>query len=199
LSDYKGSIAEGLLDKLQAIAEKHLELNDRLADPEVACNPDEYRRYAQESAEIAEVVETFSAYQSALAQIADALELKRSDDAEMRELAELELAELTESEASLALALKGLLVPRDPHDTNNAFLEIRAGTGGDEAALFAGDLLRAYTRYGESRRWRFERVSSSPSDAGGYKEVVVTVSGQEVYRRLKYEAGVDRVQRVPAT
>ncbi|MBI5137848.1 MAG: peptide chain release factor 1 [Nitrospirae bacterium] len=188
-----------LLDKLRAISEKHLELTDRLADPVIAANPERYRRYAQEAAEIAEVVEAFAAYQTLLGQIAEARELKAGDDPDLRELADLELAELTVREPVLAQDLKSLLIPRDPHDKSNAFLEIRAGTGGDEAALFAGDLLRAYMRYADARRWRVEDVSASESDAGGFKEVVVAVSGQEVYRRLKYEAGVHRVQRVPAT
>lgn len=198
-TESRGSIAASLFEKLEAIAEKHRELTDRLADPVVASNPDEYQRYAREAAEITDVVEAFSTYQNTLSQIDDATELKRGDDPEMRELAELELAELAEAEAEQSLALKGLLVPRDPHDQNNAFLEIRAGTGGDEAALFAGDLLRVYRRHADTHGWRMKEVSSSLSDAGGYKEVVVAVSGQEVFRRLKYEAGVHRVQRVPAT
>ncbi len=198
-AEVKGSISDSLLEKLRVIAEKHLELTDRLADPTVASNPDLYQKYAREAAEISEVVETLGTYESLLAQLADAQELRSGDDAEMRELAELEWLELSAREPELADHLKGLLIPHDPHDQNNAFLEIRAGTGGDEAALFAGDLLRAYMRYADAHHWKVAMVSASESDAGGYKEVVVSVSGREVYRRMKWEAGVHRVQRVPAT
>ena len=197
--EVKGSISRGLLDKLLAIAEKHRELTDRLADPVVAANPDEYRRYAQEAAEVAEVAEILGIYEGLLAQLGDAQELVGSDDPEMRELAELELTDLRGREVATAAELKRLLIPKDPHDNSNAFLEIRAGTGGDEAALFAGDLLRSYTRYCESRGWKVYEVSASESDAGGFKEVVIEVTGRGVFSRLKFEAGVHRVQRVPAT
>ncbi len=198
-ADVKGSISESLLEKLRGIAEKHRELTDRLADPTVASDPDTYQKYAREAAEIAEVVDAVAEYESLLTQIADAREIMAGDDPEMRELAELELDELTAREPELAQRLRTLLIPRDPHDKSNAFLEIRAGTGGDEAALFAGDLLRAYMRYADAHGWKVKEVSASESDAGGYKEIVVSVSGQEVYKRLKWEAGVHRVQRVPAT
>ena len=193
------SISAGLYDKLLAIAEKHRELNDRLADPSVATNPELYRRYATEAAEIAEVNETLQRYQSVLAGLTEAEEVLASGDAELKELAQLELLDLVEQESTLAVELQRLLVPRGRHDSRNAFLEIRAGTGGDEAALFAGDLLRAYTRYAEAHGWKLADVSASSSEAGGFKEVVVEVTGKDVFRRLQYEAGVHRVQRVPAT
>ncbi|MFQ5508649.1 MAG: peptide chain release factor 1 [Leptospirillia bacterium] len=187
------------MDKLLAIQEKHRELNDRLADPSVAQNPDLYQRYARELAEITDVAEAFETYQSVLAEIAGAAELVDADDPEIKELAEAELADLTEREPVLADGLKRMLVPKDPHDQASAFVEVRAGTGGDEAALFAGDLLRAYLRYAERVGWRVQEISASESDAGGFKEAVVQISGPGVYSRMKYEAGVHRVQRVPAT
>jgi peptide chain release factor 1 len=198
-AEVKGSISGSLMDKLLAVAEKHRELTDRLADPTVAADAATYSRYAREAADVAELAETFEQYQGVLAEMADARELGASGDVEMRELARTELDTLTEREAALAAELQRLLIPRDPHDSGDAYLEIRAGTGGDEAALFAGDLLRAYTRHAEGHGWKVAPVSDSPSEAGGFKEVVVSVSGRGAYGRLKYEAGVHRVQRVPAT
>ena len=198
-AEVNGNISEGLRDKLLGIAEKHRELTDRLADPAVAANPDEYQKYAREAAEIVEVTDAFDRYEAVLRQVGEAEELSRAGDADMKELAVMELEALATEEAELADDLKRLLIPKDPRDESNAFLEIRAGTGGDEAALFAGDLLRAYMRYADGAGWKVVEVSESPSDAGGYKEVIVQVTGRGAYRRLKYEAGVHRVQRVPAT
>jgi len=145
------------------------------------------------------MADAFARYQEVLRQIGDAHDLEATGDIELRELARSEMETLSAQESDLAAELKRLLIPRDPHDSSNAYLEVRAGTGGDEAALFAGELLRAYTRYAEGRGWRVEPVSASPSEAGGIKEAVVEVSGRGAYGRLKYEAGVHRVQRVPAT
>jgi len=198
-AEVTGSIAGGLWDKLQAIAEKHRELNDRLADPQVAANADLYGRYAREAADVGEVAEAFERYRQVLKEMEEARDLEAGADPDLKDLARAELNDLEGQEAALADALKRLLIPKDPHDSSNAFLEVRAGTGGDEAALFAGELLRAYTRYAEARGWRVEPVSASPSEAGGMKEAVVEVSGRGAYGRLKFEAGVHRVQRVPAT
>jgi len=195
----KGSLSGGLMDKLLNIAEKHRELTDRLADPVVAADPGRYREYAREAAEIEDVVQAFAEYEDILRQMGDAAELKAADDAEMRELAALEYEELAAREADAADGLKRLLIPKDPHDHANVFLELRGGAGGDEAAIFAGDLLRAYSRYAETHGWKLMEVSSNEGEMGGYKEVVVQVTGRGAYGRLKYEAGVHRVQRVPAT
>jgi peptide chain release factor 1 len=198
-AEVKSSIAGGLKDKLLAVVEKHRELTDRLADPQVAADPTRYNRYAREAAEVAEVAETYAEYEKVLGEMADAAEMGTSGDPELRELARAELDALAGREQRLAGDLTRLLIPKDPHDSASAFLEVRAGTGGDEAALFAGDLLRAYTRYAEGKGWKVEEVSSSPSEAGGFKEAVVQVTGPGAYGRLKYEGGVHRVQRVPAT
>jgi len=194
-----GSLSDSLREKLLGIAEKHRELTDRLADPVIAADAARYRECAQEAAEVEEVAEAFAAYEKILRQLSDTAEMCESDDPEMRDLADAECRDLAEKEAEAAEGLKRLLVPRDPHDNANVFLEIRAGAGGDEAAIFAGDLLRAYTRYAEARGWRMEEVTSSDSEKGGFREMVVQVTGRGVYARLKYEAGVHRVQRVPAT
>jgi peptide chain release factor 1 len=198
-AEVTGSIAGGLWDKLLAVAEKHRELTDRLADPQVASDATLYSRYAREAADVEEVAEAFAAYQKILGEIEGAREMEAGPDPELKELARAELSDLEGREAELAERLKRLLIPKDPHDSSNAYLEVRAGTGGDEAGLFAGELLRAYTRYAETRGWKVEPVSSSPSEAGGVKEAVVEVSGRGAYGRLKFEAGVHRVQRVPAT
>jgi peptide chain release factor 1 len=198
-AELKSSIGGSLKEKLLAVVEKHRELNDRLADPQVAADPPRYNRYAREAAEVAEVAEVYAEYERILGEMADAQDLGASGDAELRALAHAELVALAERERRYAERLTRLLIPRDPHDAASAFLEVRAGTGGDEAALFAGDLLRAYTRYAETKGWRVEEVSSSPSEAGGFKEAVVQVTGPGAYGRLKFEGGVHRVQRVPAT
>jgi len=198
-AEVKSSIAGGLKDKLLAVVEKHRELTDRLADPQVAADPTRYNRYAREAAEVADVAEAYAEYEKVLGEMADARDLGDSGDVELRELAHAELDTLTDRERRLADDLTRLLIPKDPHDSASAFLEVRAGTGGDEAALFAGDLLRAYTRYAETKGWKVEEVSSSPSEVGGFKEAVVQVTGAGAYGRLKFEAGVHRVQRVPAT
>jgi peptide chain release factor 1 len=188
-----------LLDKIQAFAARARALEEQLGQPEVASNPTEYGRVAKELAGLRPAADAAQRYATLLSGIADAEAMLAEDDAEMRELAEAELETLRPQVEPLEEEIKLLLLPRDPNDDKNAILEIRAGTGGDEAALFAMDLFRMYTRYAESHGWKVEQLSVSESDAGGLKEVIASVSGDQVFQRLKFERGVHRVQRVPAT
>ena len=188
-----------MLDKLTSVETRYAELSRLLADPSVQADQAEYRRHAKALAEIEPLVERFRDYKGVLAEIAQAEELARSGDAELRGLAEEELAALQGRREAVQHDLKLLLVPKDPNDEKNVLLEIRAGTGGDEAALFAGDLFRMYTRYAERQGWRLELISLSETGIGGVKEVIASIEGRQVYSRLKYESGVHRVQRVPAT
>jgi len=188
-----------LLSKIQAFADRARALEERLAQPEVASNPAEYGKLAKELAGLRPAAEAAGAYAKLLGEIEDAESMKDDADEEMRELAKAELESLREREGELEQEIRVLLVPRDPNDEKNAILEIRAGTGGEEAALFAMDLFRMYSRYAEARGWKIEVLSSSESDTGGLKEMIASVSGDQVFHRLKYERGVHRVQRVPAT
>jgi len=189
----KASIAA----KLTTLTERLEEVTHLLASEAATQNMDEFRKLTREHAELTPVVEAFAAYRQAEADIAAATEMLA--DPEMKEFAQAEIDTARTSMESLDLELQKLLLPKDPNDERNILLEIRAGTGGDEAALFAGDLLRMYTRYAERNRWQAEIVSSSESDLGGYKEVIVRLAGDAVYSRLKFESGGHRVQRVPAT
>jgi len=183
--------------KLDHLAERFEEITALLADPEVQADNNRYRSLGQEYAQLEPVVMCFRDYQAAEQDIAAANDMLA--DPEMAELAEDALAEAQQKQAELEPELQRLLLPRDPNDERNIFLEVRAGTGGAEAALFAGDLLRMYLRYAEQQRWRTETISESPGEHGGYKEVVVRITGQDVYSRLKFESGTHRVQRVPET
>jgi peptide chain release factor 1 len=189
----------GLLESISVFEDRARRLEQRLADPAVAGAPGEYARIAKELAGLRPVVEAGSRYRSALAHRESARSLVDDPDPEVSQLARAEIAGLDESVAALERELRLLLVPRDPNDEKNVMLEVRAGTGGDEAALFAAELLRMYTRYAERRGWKLEPLSISHGTAGGVKEAVVGISGDRVYSRLKYERGVHRVQRVPAT
>ena len=184
-------------DKLDNLSDRLQELDRLLATSEAASDMDNYRRLTREHAEITPVVALYQAYCQAVADEVTAKELIA--DPEMKELAELELASARETQARIEVDLQTALLPRDPNDERNLFLEIRAGTGGDEAALFAGDLLRMYTRYAERQGWRVETMSASDSELGGFKEVIIRVAGAGAYSRLKFESGGHRVQRVPAT
>jgi len=189
-----------MLDKLRALREKYDEINRRMTDPEVLSNAETYRRLSIEQAELAPVVEKAAAYEKLCAGIREAEEiLRESDDAELREMARAELDELKTRQPALEQELRLLLVPKDPRDARNVILEIRAGTGGEEAALFAGDLFRMYARYAEGRGWKITVVESNETGIGGMKEVVASIEGRGVFSRLKYESGVHRVQRIPAT
>lgn len=183
--------------KLEQLHERLEELNAQLAARETAADPGQLRVLSQEYAGLKPLMETFAAYNQTLNDIAHAHSLL--SDAEMRELAQEEIKDATARRDALEAELYAQLLPSDPHDAGNIFLEIRAGTGGDEAALFAGDLLRMYARYAERQRWQMEILSASPGEKGGYKEVISRVAGQGAYSKLKFESGAHRVQRVPET
>ena len=185
--------------KLDGLAERREELAALLADPETVSNMDRFRALSMEYAQLGPVVELYTRLRTAQADQDAAQGWLRDDDPDLRSLAADELLAIKERIATLERELQLLMLPRDPHDDSNLFLEIRAGTGGNEAALFAGDLLRMYTRYAEERKWQVEVLSASAGEAGGYKEVITRVVGQGAYSRLKFESGAHRVQRVPAT
>ncbi len=188
-----------MIDKLTSIEARYTDLMHKLADPAVQSDPSQYRTYAKGLAEIEPLVERFHEFKAVLTQIAQAQEIVAAGDADMRELAQEELRQLEARRETLEAELKVLLLPKDPLDEKNVMLEIRAGTGGEEAALFAGELFRMYTRFAENKGWRVEVLSMSDADAGGLKEVIAMIEGRRVYSQLKYESGVHRVQRVPAT
>ncbi|MGB0571679.1 MAG: peptide chain release factor 1 [Alphaproteobacteria bacterium] len=189
-----------LNDKLDRVVERHAQLSDLLASTD-GSDPQEYVRLSKEYSELGQVVEKVLALRGANDEIVSLEEIMADGDtdAEMKELAELEIEELRARVPELEQALKLMLLPKDEADAKNAILEIRAGTGGDEAALFAGTLFRMYQRYAEDRKWKVEVMDSSGTGIGGYKEVVASITGQDVFSRLKYESGVHRVQRVPET
>lgn len=190
---------ETLRQRLDSFTDRFEELAMLLSDPEVINNQQRFRDYSREYAELEELVATWQRYRAVEVSIAEAEQLSRDSDPEMRELAEMEISEGNEQLAVLEGELKRLLVPKDPDDGRGVYLEVRAGTGGDEAAIFAGDLFRMYSRYAEKRGWRVEVVSANHGEHGGYKEVISRVKGDGVYARLKFESGAHRVQRVPAT
>ncbi|MGA9334119.1 MAG: peptide chain release factor 1 [Rudaea sp.] len=183
--------------KLAELAERHQEIALLLAQPDALKDPARFRELSREFAQIEPVVNSLKRYDETDAAMGAARALLK--DPEMRELAESEIAELQERHAALESELSLQLLPRDPRDEGNLFMEIRAGTGGDEAAIFAGDLLRMYLRYAERQRWQVEILSASPGEHGGYKEVIARVEGNGAFSRLKFESGAHRVQRVPAT
>ncbi|MFO8057042.1 MAG: peptide chain release factor 1 [bacterium] len=186
-------------DKLAAIQERFQELERQLADPEVVRSPDRLREAAQEHSELKEIIEAHERLKSLEQQIQDNEELGRTGDAEIARLAREELSELYGEREELRGEIRSLLVPRDPMEKKNVILEIRAGTGGEEATLFARELFEMYLRYAEKQGWKMESLSVSHSEQGGIKEVIALIKGGEVYRYLQYESGVHRVQRVPVT
>jgi len=189
-----------LIDKLRTVEARYDELTHQLADPEVVSDSKRYQKTAKAHAELGELVEKFREYKDLERGIADTKAMVREEsDVELKTMAEEELAGLEDRLARCEHELKLLLLPKDPNDERNVIIEIRAGTGGDEAALFVADVFRMYTRYAEAQRWRVEILSSNPTGIGGFKEVIALVEGKGVYSRLKYESGVHRVQRVPAT
>ena len=188
-----------MLDKLNSVEANYEELTSLLATPSVQSDSNEYRKHAKALAEIEPLVEKYREYKSVLKEIEQAQELVKGGDADMRELAQEELRALEQRRDGLVAEIKVLLIPKDPNDQKNVVLEIRAGTGGEEAALFAYELFRMYTKFAEKQGWRVDVMSTSESDVGGVKEVIATIEGRGVYSKLKYESGVHRVQRVPAT
>ncbi len=189
-----------LLDKLREIEDKYEELNRLLSDPGVFSDYSKTQKYAKEQAELEEIVRKIREYRKIVSGIEEAEEiLSAGGDDGLKELAELEIAELKEKKPRIEHELKLMLVPRDPRDSKNIILEIRAGTGGDEAALFAADLFRMYTKYAESKGWKVEVMDMHSTGVGGLKEVIASIQGRGAYSRLKYESGTHRVQRVPLT
>lgn len=185
--------------KLENLVEHHEELEALLGEPDVIQDQNRFRNLSREYSQLEDIVKAFRQYQALSDAESEAQMMADDSDPELRELAEEELRTTREQLETLESQLQILLLPKDPNDDNNAYLEVRAGTGGDEAALFAGDLFRMYSRYAERQGWRTELVSASEGEIGGFKEVIVRVSGQGVYGRLKFESGGHRVQRVPET
>ncbi|EAA0417486.1 peptide chain release factor 1 [Listeria monocytogenes] len=189
-----------MYDRLQAVEDRYDELNELLSDPDVVSDPKRLRDLSKEQSGITATVETYREYKNVNEQINETKELlgEKLDD-EMREMAKEEFAELQKEKADLEERLKLLLVPKDPNDDKNVILEIRGAAGGDEAALFAGDLFRMYSKYAESRGWKVEIMDANPTGIGGYKEIIAMINGNDAFSRMKYENGAHRVQRVPET
>jgi len=192
-------VKESIKHKLETLVERYEEISGLLSEPETMADQNKFRSLSQEYAQLEPVVINFNAYKNSLTVIDDAKIMMEEDDAEMREMAKEELAEAQQNEQALEVILQKLLLPKDPNDQRNIFLEVRAGTGGDEAAIFAGDLYRMYSKYAEGRRWGVELITAQEGEHGGYKEVVIKVIGDGAYSRLKFEGGGHRVQRVPET
>jgi peptide chain release factor 1 len=192
-------VKSSIRHKLEQLQERFEEIAGLLSDPDVIGNQNRFTSLSKEYAKLEPVVNEFRQYCQMEAALATADEMRRDQDPEIRAMAEEEIQSVQERIESQQRQLQLLLLPSDPNDNRNIFLEIRAGTGGDEAALFAGDLFRMYSRYAERQRWQIELISESPGEHGGFKEVVVRVIGQGAYSRLKFESGTHRVQRVPAT
>ncbi|MDQ3829984.1 MAG: PCRF domain-containing protein, partial [Candidatus Tectomicrobia bacterium] len=188
-------------DKLDALEQRFTELNELMSRPEIFTKAAEYQRYARERAELAKIVDMYQQFKR-VTQEKDGVQRlleEAVDDAEMSQLGHEELAQLAEQEEKLTYELKTLLLPADADDQKNVIMEIRAGTGGEEAALFAADLFRMYSKYAERQGWRVEFLESHPTGIGGFKEIIASVEGRGAYSKLKYESGTHRVQRVPVT
>jgi peptide chain release factor 1 len=190
-----------LIEKLNSVEQTFQELTRKLADPDVAQNPDEFQRIAKSRSSLEETVAAYEAWKQTREELVGAKEVYKeaNSDPDLREMAALEVEELEERLETLETKLKVLLLPRDPNDDKNIMLEIRAGAGGDEASIWAGDLVRLYSRYAERQGWQVKLLSESAADMGGFKEAILEIAGDRVYSKLKFEAGVHRVQRVPAT
>ncbi len=189
-----------MFDRLESIAQKFHKLEEDMGDPDLLSNQKEYQQVARERSELAPIAEKYARYKKLKEQVQEnqAL-LEREEDPEMRELIRDEIAGLKDRLDAAENELKLMLAPKDPNDDRNVILEIRAGTGGEEAALFAADLFRMYSRYAETRRWKVEVLDSNPTGIGGFKEIIASINGKATYSRLKFERGVHRVQRIPAT
>jgi len=189
-----------MFDNLEVAENKYDEINHKLSDPMVLANQDEYRKLMKEHSELEEIVIKYREYKNTVTAISEAKELLDDKlDKDFRELVEVDLSENQEALDRLKKELKILLIPKDPNDDKNVIVEIRGGAGGEEAALFAGVLFRAFTRYAERKRWKTEMLDSNPTELGGFKEVVFAIEGKGAFSRLKFESGVHRVQRVPST
>jgi peptide chain release factor 1 len=186
-----------MMDKIEELERRYQELEALLSDPAVISNQPEFRKFSREHSDLSELVAAYRRYRKVLGEISDNRELLADPD--MKEMAEDELKRLDAEKEQLDADIRLLLLPKDPNDDKSVILEIRAGTGGDESALFAGDLFRMYSRYADTNRWRVEIISASESERGGYKEIIASVEGVGVFAKLKYESGTHRVQRVPET
>lgn len=190
---------DSIKQKLETLVDRHEEIAALLSDPEVMSNQNRFRDLSKEYAQLEPIVKAFQSHQQAVVDQESAEAMLQDSDASMRELGKEELKAAKESIEQLNQDLQILLLPKDPNDACNTFLEIRAGTGGDEAAIFVGDLYRMYARYAEQQRWQTEVVTQNESEQGGFKEIVVRIAGDSVYSKLKFESGAHRVQRVPVT
>ncbi len=188
-----------MLEKLKGVEKRFLELEKLLSSPEIVSDRNAFQKLSKEHSELSNIVTVFRTYEQTLADFEDSLELLKDSDPDIKELAGDEVKSLTEKKAGLESRLKKLLLPKDPDDEKNVIIEIRAGTGGEEAALFAGDLFRMYTRYAERQNWKVELMASHSTGVGGFKEVIAMLHGKGAYSSLKFESGIHRVQRVPAT
>jgi len=188
-----------MLEKLIEIENKYEKITQALSDPKVLSNKEDYMKYSKESQQLEPIVTKFREYKKILQEIEEAEEIIKGGDSDLRELAEEELQKLKKIKPQIEQELKILLLPKDPRDEKNVILEIRAGTGGEEAALFAADLFRMYAKYAESKGWKIEVIDSHPTGLGGFKEIIATISGKGAFSKLKYESGVHRVQRIPVT
>jgi len=188
-----------ILSKLDHLAERYEEVGALLSDPDIIGDQNKFRELSKEYAELEPLVKCYQDYQKVLESISDAKQLLKDPDPDMRAMAQEELKDGEAQQSELEVDLQTLLLPKDPNDDKNVFLEIRAGTGGDEAAIFSGDLFRMYSKFAETQRWKIEVISENRGDHGGYKEIIARVVGQGVYSKLKFESGAHRVQRVPET
>ena len=190
---------ESILSKLSEVSERYIEIENLLSQPDITSNQENYIKLSKEYSDLSPIVKAFKDYEKRESSLDEAKQLVKDGDPEIREMAEIEIEDLTASIKALEIEIKRLLLPKDPDDSKDVFLEVRAGAGGDEAALFAGDLFRMYSRLSERNNWNMDVVSIREGDHGGYKELVTRIEGNDVYKQLKFEAGVHRVQRVPAT
>ena len=190
---------ESLLTKLDTLSDRHEEVGVLLSDSEIIADQNRFRDLSREYAELETVVQCFARFRQVEENLAEARLMLEDSDPDLRDMGAEELREGEQQKLALEQELQQLLLPRDPNDAHNVFLEIRAGTGGDEAAIFAGDLFRMYGRYAESQKWKLEIITERPGEHGGYKEIISRVTGRDVYAQLKFESGAHRVQRVPET
>lgn len=189
-----------MIDKLEAIRERFNEVSQQITQPEIVSDLKKYKSLSKEFKDLDKLMVEFAKYEKVLGNIDSAKEVLATEkDAEFRDMAKMELEELVPQKEELEAILKEMLIPRDPNDSKNSILEIRAGTGGDEASIFAGDLLRMYERYAAKQGWSFQVVEHTDGSTGGYKEIIVNIQGEDVFAKMKYESGVHRVQRVPVT
>src|SRR5690625_853317 len=190
-----------MLDRLQLLEDRYEQLNELLSDPEIVSDIDKLRDYSKEQSDLSEVVTKYRQYKDVSEELVDAEAMLADDDLdkEMAEMAKMEVSELSDTKERLEEEMRVLLLPKDPNDDKNVIVEIRAAAGGDEAALFAGDLYRMYARYAEMNRWKTEVIETTTTGVGGYKEIIFMINGTGAYSKLKYENGAHRVQRVPET